>query len=48
MEKKVYVSPDVEIIEVAVEQGFAGTSPNGSPDFGSGFGTGGGYNQYWG
>lgn len=48
MKKKAYLSPEVEVIEVAVEQGFAASSPNGSPDFGNGFGSGGRYNQDWG
>ncbi len=38
MEKKVYLSPKIEVLYVAVEQGFAASSTfNGSPGFGSGF-----------
>lgn len=31
-----YVAPDLEIVEVAVERGFAGTDRNGTEDYGTG------------
>ncbi len=34
MEKKNYLAPEIEVLEVAVEQGFAQSGvPNGAPGF---------------
>ena len=37
MEKKNYLAPEVEVLEIAVEQGFAQSGVGGEPKFG-GFG----------
>lgn len=38
MEKRIYVAPEVEVIEVAVEQGFAASpTPSGYPGWGDEF-----------
>ncbi len=34
MKKEMYVAPELEVLEVMVEQGFAGSNPiEGDPDF---------------
>ena len=38
MKKEMYVAPELEVLEVMVEQGFA-ASPNGGVEFGPGSGS---------
>ena len=43
MEKQNYIAPEMEVLEVKIEQGFAATGDGDPSDFGNGGHLGGGF-----